>query len=242
MGPPVVEIVEIQGRSAHGFQEPFQCIGNDGKLYYVKGRQTDRASLCHEWICGHLARHLGLPIPPFALVNVSEELMAEAPVAWRALGVGIAFGSQQHPGCTWFTKAQAHQVSSRMQTDVMGFDWWVRNLDRTDGNPNLLWDASQSEIVVIDHNLAFDATFDADAFINLHIFKEQWMVLDLIARDALQRRFCATADAVLEEACDNIPPEWQWMNPECDIASNMDVVAVREQVLRCHHPDFWRFQ
>lgn len=238
----MVEIVEIQGRSAHGIQEPFLCLGEDRNLYYVKGRQTDRASLCHEWVCGHLAQHLGLPVPPFALVNISQDLIDEAPPEWKELGVGIAFGSRRHPGCTWFTKAQTTHVSTRLQADVMGFDWWVRNIDRMEGNPNLLWDAAQSEIVVIDHNLAFDATFDPDEFLKYHIFKDQWRSLDLIALDALQRRFSETADAVLDEACENIPPEWRWMNPECDIASNMDVNVVKSLVLRCHTSDFWRFQ
>lgn len=240
MVAPVVEVVEILGRSAQGIQEPFLCLGEDGQLYYVKGRQTDRASLCNEWVCAHLATHLGLPVPPFALVHVSQELLDEAPLAWKALGVGVAFGSREHPGCTWFNKAQAMHVPVRLQIDVMGFDWWVRNIDRLEGNPNLLWDAGQSEIVVIDHNLAFNSTFDAEEFMGFHIFKDQWPSLDLVARDTLQRRFCATADAVLDEACDNLPSEWRWMNPECDIASNMDVEALKRTVLRCHAPDFWR--
>ena len=102
MPAKAIEVVEIQGKSEQGFQEPFLCRGSDGHLYYVKGRQTDRASLGREWVCAHLGRELGLPIPPFALMHVSEDIIAEAPADWRTLGAGIAFGSQVHPGCTWF--------------------------------------------------------------------------------------------------------------------------------------------
>jgi len=242
MALPIVEIVEIQGRSKHGIQEPYQCIADDGSLYYVKGRQTDRASLCNEWICAHLGVHFGLPIPPFRLVHVSEDLLAEVPANWKSLGSGVAFGSRQHPGCTWFNKAQAAHVSARLQVDIMAFDWWIKNIDRTEWNPNLLWDAAQSEVVVIDHNLAFHPTFQEIEFLGSHVFREQWASMDLVALDALQRRFCVTADAVLDEACDNVPPEWHWANVECDIKSNMDVASVKEAVRRCHSPDFWRFK
>ena len=241
MAVPSVEIIEIQGRSAHGIQEPFQCLADDGHLYYVKGCQTDRASLCHEWVCAHLGVQLGLPIPPFSLVHVPDALMAEVPPEWRSLGAGMAFGSRQHSGCTWFDRAQAAHVRPGLQGDILAFDWWIRNSDRTDGNPNLLWDAACSELVVIDHNLAFQPMFNAADFLASHIFRAQWNVLDLVARDALQRRFCASADAVLDEACDNLPPQWLWANPECDVRSNMDVASVKTMVLRCHSPHFWRF-
>ena len=185
----IVEIVEIQGRAAHGIQEPFQCLGEDGHLYYVKGRQTDRASLCNEWVCAHLGAHLGLPIPPFRLVHVSDELLTEAPTEWKSLGVGLAFGSRRHSGCTWFNKAQTQHISDQQQIDILAFDW---------------------------------------------------PTLDLAVLDALQQRFCVTADAILAQACDNVPKEWEWANSECDIPSNMNLDLVKSTVLRCKISDFWR--
>ena len=236
-----LDVLEIQGRTAQGMQEPFQCIASDGNLYYVKGRQTDRASLCHEWICAHLARELGLPLPPFGLLNVSQELLLEAPAEWKVLGEGPAFGSQLHPGCAWLNLAQIRHISLEKQLEIFAFDWWIQNIDRTDGNPNLLWDPTQEELVVIDHNLAFDPTLNPAMFLEHHIFRGCWDHADLVMRDMLQARFCAASDAVLRRACQNIPPEWSWNNPECDIPANIDLDAINTTLARCQSSDFWRF-
>jgi len=222
-------------------QEPFQCIATDGNLYYVKGRQTDRASLCHEWICAHLARAIDLPLPPFNIVNVSEELLDEVPAHWKVIGAGPAFGSQQHLGCTWLDKAQIQYIPLDRQIEVFAFDWWIQNIDRTDGNPNLLWDTQQRELVMIDHNLAFDLSLNPRMFLENHIFRHCWEQADLVTRAALQGRFCTAMDAVFEKACDNIPPEWHWNNPECDVPANVDLNTIRATLSRCHLPDFWRF-
>lgn len=242
MPADVIEVMEIQGKSEQGYQEPFQCLGSDGHLYYAKGRQTDRASLCQEWVCAHLGRQMGLPIPPFGLLNVSEDIISEAPAEWRSLGVGLAFGSRAHFGCTWFSKDQSAGVDAKLQSAILTFDWWIQNTDRTDWNPNLLWDAKSSELVVIDHNLTFPAEFSQQEFLANHIFRSQWASFDLMGFAEMQQRFCEAADAVLEEACDNVPPEWSWMNPECDIPSNMDLAHVKAMILRCKSADFWRFQ
>ena len=40
-----LEIVEIIGPSEQGQQTPYKCRAEDGEIYYVKGRQTNRSSL-----------------------------------------------------------------------------------------------------------------------------------------------------------------------------------------------------
>lgn len=241
MPPAVAEVIEIQGRSEQGAQKPFLCRADDGQTYYVKGRQTDRSSLCNEWICAHLAAQLGLPLPPFKLLHVGQELLDEAPRPWRELGCGIAFGSQRHPGCTWFDKAQIVHVPQDLQAGILAFDWWVQNVDRMDGNSNLLWDAQRNALVVIDHNLAFDPHLDAATFIENHIFRGCWQKTDLVSRDRLQDRLSEAMDAVFRRACDNVPSEWHWNNPECDIPAKVDIDAIAATLARCRSPDFWRF-
>ena len=83
---PIVQIVEVLGPAEQGISRPFRCRGDDGHIYYVKGHQTNRASLWAEWICAHLARALELPLPPFGLVKIDETLLCELPREWRALG------------------------------------------------------------------------------------------------------------------------------------------------------------
>jgi hypothetical protein len=238
---PVLQIVEVLGSIEQGLTQPLKCRAEDGHLYYVKGQQTNRSSLWHEWICGHLANALGLPVPPFSLVQLDEVLLEEISPAWRRVGSLPSFGSRQHPTSSWLELAMAGKVNQRLQRDVLVFDWWVRNADRSLGNPNLLWDPQPEALVVIDHNLAFDAEFNPAAFAANHVFGGQWQPLidDLVTRDEYERRLVA-ALPVAREACDCAPQEWLWENSEFDVPTRFDRDAALAVLARCTGPELWR--
>lgn len=170
-----LQIVEILHRSEQGVTRPFLCRCEDDRLYYVKGRGAGPRSLLCEWLGGHLARAFGLPLPEFAIVQASQDLIDLFPEG-SDLGVGPAFASLQIRDPQWFTVAHVSDVPVALQRDVLVFDWWVRNSDRTltvlGGNPNLLWDTADNKLVVIDHNAAFDRDFDAAQFVQTHVFSE----------------------------------------------------------------------
>jgi len=237
----IIEIVEVVGPAEQGLTLPFRCRGEDGHLYYVKGQQTNRASLWHEWICGHLAMAFGLPVPAFSLVRVDEILLEALPPEWRCIGSLPAFGSRQHPGSSWLELAMAKQVPTKVQTDVLIFDWWVHNADRTLGNPNLLWDPHQEELVVIDHNLAFDREFEEQGFLQVHVFGSQWHVVsgDLVARAEYQRRMTEAVSAAIK-AHDTAPECWLWENSEFDVPARFDWPATLALLERCATPELWR--
>jgi hypothetical protein len=92
------------------------------------------------------------------------------------LGAGSAFGSRK-ARVVELSVGHLSLVSKEQQADVLAFDWWVRNGDRTlsaaGGNPNLFWDIDESQLVVLDHNLAFDDDFSVENFVELHAFSEQ---------------------------------------------------------------------
>ena len=69
------EFVEFMRRSDQVMTRPFICRADNGKTYFVKGRDAGRRSQICEWIAGCLARQLKLPIAPFEIVNVPEELL-----------------------------------------------------------------------------------------------------------------------------------------------------------------------
>ena len=48
-------IVEVLGRSSQGRTEPYVCRGDDGEVYFVKGRSATRPGLISEWLCARLA-------------------------------------------------------------------------------------------------------------------------------------------------------------------------------------------
>ncbi|MGK3946997.1 HipA family kinase, partial [Streptomyces caeruleatus] len=61
-----------------------------------------------EWVGGKLAKALNLPIPPFAIAEVDEALVAMSAVEGvHELGRRYAFGSQGIPGAQEITFTQA---------------------------------------------------------------------------------------------------------------------------------------
>lgn len=238
---PVLQIVEVLGPSVQGQARPFLCRGADGLLYYVKGQQTNRTSLWREWICAHLGQAMGLPIPPFCLVQLDEDLVRELPPDWRHLGSLPSFGSRRCANASWMELGMAGQVAKVLQCDILVFDWWVHNTDRTRGNPNLLWDGGQQAVAVIDHNNALDPGFVAADFLADHLFSEQWVGVteDLVTRAHYERRLCEALPAA-DLACRTAPEAWLWENSEFDIPARFDRDAALALLARCASSELWR--
>lgn len=238
---PIVPIVEVIGPAEQGRSTPFLCRGADDHRYYVKGQQTNRASLWREWVCGHLAQALALPVPPFALVQLDEALVRELPREWQALGSLPAFGSREQANTAWLELGIVNRVPPELQRDVLVFDWWVRNTDRLRGNTNLLWDTEQQALVVIDHNLAFDDEFQSTTFLEHHVFSDQWLGLmqDLVTQAEYAQRL-ADALPFAQKALEVAPAEWLWENSEFDIPACFDRRTALNVLERCATSDFWR--
>lgn len=239
-----VEIVEILRRSDQGVTRPFICRGDDGNTYFVKGRGAGARSLIAEWICGRLARAFGLPIADFAIVQIPEEFSAPRLIPeFNELGVGPAFGSMALRHVQEISLAHLQDVDVQTQQDVLVFDWWVRNEDRTltghGGNPNLLWDQDRKSLVVIDHNQAFDRAFNIQHFLELHVFSEvsQAVFSDFHLRAEYQSRLKA-AFVAYGNACSDVPAEW-WSNAE-GVPVDFDRDAARALLEKCTSEDFWR--
>jgi hypothetical protein len=242
MPAQILEIEEIIAKSEQGMQTPYKCRAEDGKIYFVKGRQTNRASLWHEWIGACLGKSFGLMVPPFALVNISDQILAEVVPDWRDLGAGIAFGSEYHPTAAWLEPSMRSFVPHDIQRDVLVFDWWIHNTDRGSHNSNLLWDTAEKQLVVIDHNMAFDEEFSVKSFLMHHIFAERWWEIsdDFHTQATYAQRLSDALIASFNSACDNIPLEWHWANPECDIPARIDINVIRALLSRCETAELWR--
>lgn len=243
MTRPVV--TEILGRSVQGKSEPFICIADDGHTYYVKGLHAGRESQIKEWLCARLAQTFGLPIAPFTLLEVPAALVSArmTPTA-RPLGSGMAFGSRKIESAAWFNRSHLRQVPVPLQQDVLAFDWWVRNADRTltpqGGNPNLLWDVTSGQLVVIDHNLAFDTDFSPRDFWALHVFSAAVpeVIDDLWHRDAMAKRLLQALH-VWPEAIAALPPEWRYNDKEETLPCRFDLSVALQQLQRAAQDDFW---
>jgi len=127
----MIQIVEVIGRSSQGFTRPFVCRGDDDEVYYVKGSGSGRRSQICEWIAGRLGKTLGLPIPTFAIVEIPSELIELGGMPDLAdLGTGPAFGSRRH-SLIELPHSAVDEVPLEVQCDVLTFDWWIHNGDRT---------------------------------------------------------------------------------------------------------------
>jgi hypothetical protein len=239
-----VQIVEILNRSNQGITRPFLCKGDDDNSYFVKGRGAGRRSLISEYICGNLAKSLNLPIADFEIVDVPSELIQWADTETkRDLGTGLAFASRVLPHTQEFNMSLQALVDVRLRRDILVFDWWVHNADRTltelGGNPNLLWDQVDKKLVVIDHNQAFDREFNPTNFSHTHVFKNEieHTFNDMVERLAyIDRLSLAFAD--FDAACDNVPLEW-WQVDD-GVPADFSIEATRLQLGRFLDNEFWR--
>lgn len=239
--PSLIQLTEVIRVAEQGMTRPILCGAEDGRRYYVKGQQTDRASLWREWIAGYIALAMGLPIAPFLLVQAKEFVLRELPSELRVLGSSPAFGSAERSDVMWYENSLSSRMDARVRQAVLVFDWWIKNGDRQVGNTNMLWEYGPERLIIIDHNQAFDETFDAAAFVEHHVFASEWSVLtgDAELRASWTHRMMGALD-VARWACENAPPEWRWANAEQDVPASYDPENALRMLARCAEPDFWR--
>ncbi|MBO9135511.1 MULTISPECIES: HipA family kinase [Rhizobium] len=240
-----IEIDEVLRRSEQGSTEPYICRGSDGKIYFVKGTGAGYASLVKEWIAGHLARQLGLPIPPFCIVTVPQELYeAGRHGALSALGAGLLFGSENIENATEMSFINVQHAPTDLKRDIAAFDWWVKNGDRTltdaGGNPNLLWSETAHRLVVIDHNLAFDEEVTLHSQLESHIFRSS--LSDICDQEDLQGHYNARFEKALTglpKILGDIPERWHYVDDACTVDINLSLDRVENTLKRHRVPAFW---
>jgi len=242
-----IEIVEVLRRSDQGMTRPFICRGDDGETYFVKGLDAGRRSQICEWVAGRLAVLLELPIAPFEIVEVPEELLElDSGLDLSGLGVGPAFGSCERQ-VTELTVAVIDQVPDSLQQDVLIFDWWVKNADRClgekGGNPNLFWEPSNSELVVIDHNQAFDFDAAGDGFFGYHVFRDQSRALfsDFVRRTEYYDKFHSALES-WSQILTEIPDTWWYVDAEMTVPVDFAPDAAYELLKSFEHDDFWSWK
>lgn len=239
-----LSIIEILERSEQGITRPFLCRCDDGNLYYAKGRAAGARSLICEWLAGHLAQAFGLPVPPFSVAEAPPELLDLHPEG-AALGELPLFVSRQVAHADALGIAHLKDVDPCLQREILAFDWWVNNADRTltvhSGNPNLLWDGGNQSLVVIDHNLAFDNSFDAVSFRQTHVFAEQFHTIDndFFEPDRLREKMKQALD-VWTQTCKNVPQPWWFADAEQTVPADFDCDAAFALLNRYADKDFWR--
>jgi hypothetical protein len=191
---------------------------DDDGLYVVKFRGAGQGpkALVAELVAGELARALGLPVPELVLVELDAELARAEPdpeiqELIEASG-GLNLGMDFLPGALAFDPAAGPPPDPSLAADVVWFDAFVLNIDRTPRNPNLLlW---HGDMWLIDHGAALYVHHGpgdpvADAGRPFEPVREHVLLPFAESIAAADERLAGRIDgALVEEVVDAVPEEW----------------------------------
>lgn len=237
----MLQITSIGRVASQGYSEPYHCIVEHHKEYFVKGLRSSRKSQINEWLCACMAQAVGLPIASFELVEVDEILYEELNSQQKLIGIGTCFGSQAEKDVILLEPPQVKHIAEDLQMQIVAFDWLIKNMDRTKGNSNLLFNAASKQLKIIDHNLAFDPDFQEGSFLENHIFSktafELWHDYD---HQSKMQDFLLPANAAYQQAKKTLPDSWYWTNIEHDSPTNFDFEYADRAISRLTHNTLWR--
>ena len=163
----------------------------DDGLYVLKFRGAGQGplALVAEIIAGELGRALGLEVPEIVLMEVDESFGRHErdPEIHELLqaSIGLNLGMDYLPGSVMFDVAAGDPVDGGLASEIVWFDAFITNVDRTAHNPNLLW--WHRKLRLIDHEASL-------------YFQHDWRNMEQMARS----RFPAIRDHVLLPAANGI--------------------------------------
>lgn len=254
----MVTIIEVLRRPKQGRTEPFVCRGDDGHVYYVKGRHAGMRSLCCEWVAGSLARALGMTVPEFTMAEVPRKLIEQSERDdIGQLGAGSVFASLAVENAREISWREACRLPQGQVAEVLFFDLLVQNLDRTlsekGGNPNLLvthepvmQGGEETEDLsvqpwTIDFNLAFDPEFTREKFQADHMFASLLTAWPAGFQERMTRSLQFALLAGVPRYFKQLPDEWLYVDGDESLGVHLDQAAVSEVLnLPFADPDaFW---
>lgn len=164
---------------------------DDDGMYVLKFRGAGQGAkaLIAELVAGEIARALGLPVPEIVFVELDPDLARTEPdpeiqdLIRASAGLNLAL--DYLPGSVTFDPIVG-QAEANLASEIVWFDAYVTNIDRTPRNANLLvW---HRRLWLIDHGAAL-------------YFHHTWQNY----RDRSQAPFSAIKDHVLLRFADDLP-------------------------------------
>jgi hypothetical protein len=196
---------------------PAVLEADDDGTYVAKfrGAAQGARALVAELVAGELARHLGLPVPQLALMDIDPLLSRSEPdpeiQALLRASAGLNVAVDYLPGAlNW--EPTMPRPEPELAAAIVWFDAFVTNVDRTVRNPNLLrW---HKQLYLIDHgaSLYFHHQWEGHlerarspfSAIKHHVLLP--FAGDVRAADA--RLAPLVTEAVLAEILARVPDEW----------------------------------
>ena len=192
---------------------------DDDGLYVVKFRGAGQGprTLIAEQLAGELARALGFLVPELVFLHLDEALARSEPdyeiqgLLKRSEGLNLAL--DYLPGALDFSPLMP-PPDPQLASDIVWFDGYVTNVDRTVRNPNmLLW---HRRLWLIDHGAALYFHYGWEGYMDKvrdpHPRSKEHPLLpfttEAALRDADERFRAALSDDLLAEVTERIPEEW----------------------------------
>lgn len=198
----------------------------DGSLYVAKFRGAGQGAraLIAELLAGQIAHHLGLPIPELALIDLDASFGRTE----RDPEIQDILKASQGPNVgLWFLEgalnydpvASVALVDADLAADIVWFDAFITNIDRTPRNPNIMvWG---DDVFLIDHGAAL-------------YFHHNWDGMD----DArINTPFAAIKNHVLLPVAGDVQAADARLAPKLDAITIRDIVAAVPDALLMDAPE-----
>ena len=215
--------------------------GDDDGLYVLKFRGAGQGAkaLVAELVAGELARALGLPVPEIVLVDLDAELARTEPDPEiqhliRASD-GLNLTLDYLPGSITFDPV-VEKPDADLASEIVWFDAFVSNVDRTARNTNLLvW---HRRLWLIDHGAALYFHHDWDGYLAratdpfARIRDHVLLPFASALRDADARLGARLSRMVIERILQQVPDAWlgadaPFANPAAHRAAYADYLCRR---------------
>ena len=197
---------------------PAVVEADDGELYVMKFRGAGQGAkaLIAELVAGEIARTLGLPVPEIVFMDLNGRMGRSEPDPeikdLLQASEGLNLGMRYLPSAFAFNQLLLPSPEAGLASDIVWFDAYVTNVDRTPRNVNLLmW---RNRMWLIDHGAALYFHHDRANFLDKsrspftlvrhHALLEYAGELDAADQRAQER----ITDEGLSAIVDLIPSSW----------------------------------
>jgi len=228
-----------------------EAVGADGERasFVVKflGAGQGAKALVAEALAARLAAELSLPIPRSAIVKIAEGFGKTEPDGEiqhiLETSIGENFGLGYLSGALAFDPAVDSGVDQELAADIIWFDAFITNVDRTPRNVNLL--VSDGKLWLIDHGAALFIhhgwhnweTRVQSPFPQIKDHVLLHVVDDLTEADARLRP--RLTEAVIRAVVDDLPDAWLAVDPGFETVAKHRQRYVYYLLERLNGPRAW---
>lgn len=161
----VVSAIRAINKIPNGCTKPYYISCSDGNQYAVKFKENPEGPrvLANEYVCAKIAEILELPLSSPSFIEVDKNFIStygkqiEEHVG-NIITPGLHFGTKKIKRTfqIYDSTMLREAVNVDCIPDIILFDHLICNKDRESNGGNILFDASNMSIVIIDHTHAFD--------------------------------------------------------------------------------------